>query len=192
MLLSTEADAFRLRFTALRTNKKSKTGKKFMNIIVAADKKNGIGYQGKLLVTIPFDQQLFRKETIGKVVVMGRKTLESLPGGRVLEGRTNIVLTRNHDYTCKGAIICHSVEEVLEQIKQYRSEDVYVIGGESIYREFLPYADRIHLTRIDYVYEADTFFPEISSEKWTLTDVSDEQTYFDLVYDFRCYERKQK
>ena len=163
-----------------------------MNIIVAADKKNGIGYQGKLLVTIPFDQQLFRKETIGKVVVMGRKTLESLPGGRVLEGRTNIVLTRNPDYTCKGAIICHSVEEVLEQIKQYHSEDVYVIGGESVYREFLPYADRIHLTRIDYVYEADTFFPEISSEEWTLTDVSDEQTYFDLVYDFRCYERKQK
>ncbi len=163
-----------------------------MNIIVAADKKNGIGYQGKLLVTIPFDQQLFRKETIGKVVIMGRKTLESLPGGRVLEGRTNIVLTHNQDYTCKGAIICHSVDEVLEQIKQYRSEDVYVIGGESIYRKFLPYADRIHLTRIDYVYEADTFFPEISSEEWTLTDVSDEQTYFDLVYDFRCYERKHK
>jgi dihydrofolate reductase len=163
-----------------------------MNIIVAADKKNGIGYQGKLLVTIPFDQQLFRKETIGKIVVMGRKTLESLPGGRVLEGRTNIVLTRNPDYTCKGAIICHSVEEVLEQIKQYRSEDVYVIGGESVYREFLPYADRIHLTRIDYVYEADTFFPEISFEEWILTDVSDEQTYFDLVYDFRCYEKKQK
>lgn len=163
-----------------------------MNIIVAADKKNGIGYQGKLLVTIPFDQQLFRKETIGKVVVMGRKTLESLPGGRVLEGRTNIVLTRKQDYTYKGAIICHSVDEVLEQIKQYRSEDVYVIGGESVYREFLPYTDRIHLTRIDYVYEADTFFPEISSEEWTLTDVSDEQTYFDLVYDFRCYERKQK
>ncbi len=160
-----------------------------MNIIVAADKKNGIGYQGKLLVTIPFDQQLFRKETIGKVVVMGRKTLESLPGGRVLEGRTNIVLTHNESYQCKGAIIVHSVDEALEELKKYRSEDVYVIGGESIYREFLPYADRIHLTRIDYVYEADTFFPEISKEEWALTDVSDEQTYFDLVYDFRCYER---
>ncbi len=158
-----------------------------MNIIVAADKKNGIGYQGKLLVTIPFDQQLFRKETIGKVVVMGRKTLESLPGGRVLEGRTNIVLTHKESYQCKGAIIVHSVDEALEELKKYRSEDVYVIGGESIYREFLPYC--IHLTRIDYVYEADTFFPEISKDEWALTDVSDEQTYFDLVYDFRCYER---
>ena len=160
-----------------------------MNIIVAADKKNGIGYQGKLLVTIPFDQQLFRKETIGKVVVMGRKTLESLPGGRVLEGRTNIVLTHKESYQCKGALIVHSVDEALEELKKYRSEDVYVIGGESIYREFLPYADCIHLTRIDYVYEADTFFPEISKDEWALTDVSDEQTYFDLVYDFRCYER---
>ena len=139
-----------------------------MNMIVAADKKNGIGYQGKLLVTIPFDQQLFRKETIGKVVVMGRKTLESLPGGRVLEGRTNIVLTRNKNYKC------------------------YIIGGESVYQAFMPYADRIHLTRIDYVYDADTFFPEISPNEWSLTDVSDEQTYFDLIYDFRCYERKQK
>ena len=111
-----------------------------MNMIVAADKKNGIGYQGKLLVTIPFDQQLFRKETIGKVVVMGRKTLESLPGGRVLEGRTNIVLTRNKNYKCKGAVICHSVEAVLEEIKKYRSEDVYIIGGESVYQAFMPYA----------------------------------------------------
>lgn len=163
-----------------------------MNMIVAADKKNGIGYHGKLLVTIPFDQQLFRKETIGKVVVMGRKTLESLPGGRVLEGRTNIVLTRNKNYKCKDAVICHSVEAVLEEIKKYRSEDVYIIGGESVYQAFMPYADRIHLTRIDYVYEADTFFPEISPNEWSLTDVSDEQTYFDLIYDFRCYERKQK
>ena len=66
------------------------------------------------------------------------------------------------------------------------------IGGESVYQAFMPYADRIHLTRIDYVYEADTFFPEISPNEWSLTDVSDEQTYFDLIYDFRCYERKQK
>ena len=86
----------------------------------------------------------------------------------------------------------HSVEAVLEEIKKYRSEDVYIIGGESVYQAFMPYADRIHLTRIDYVYEADTFFPEISPDEWSLTDVSDEQTYFDLIYDFRCYERKQK
>lgn len=161
-----------------------------MNIIVAADKKNGIGFQGKLLVTIPFDQQLFRKETIGKIVVMGRKTLESLPGGRPLEGRINIVLSHNENYVCKGAQILHSIQEVLKELEKYKSEDVYVIGGESIYREFLPYADRIHMTRIDYTYEADTFFPEISEDEWKLVKVSDEQTYFDLVYDFRCYERK--
>ena len=66
---------------------------------------------------------------------------------------TNIVLTRNKNYKCKGAVICHSVEAVLEEIKKYRSEDVYIIGGESVYQAFMPYADRIHLTRIDYVYE---------------------------------------
>ena len=138
-----------------------------MNMIVAADKKMEL-LSGKSpsFVTIPFDQQLFRKETIGKVVVMGRKTLESLPGGRVLEGRTNIVLTRNKNYKCKGAVICHSVA-VLEEIKKYRSEDVYIIGGESVYQAFMPYADRIHLTRIDYVYDADTFFPEISPNEWS-------------------------
>lgn len=161
-----------------------------MNMIVAADKKNGIGYRGKLLVTIPFDQQLFRKETLGKVVVMGRKTFESLPGGRALEGRTNLVLTRNTDWNAKGAVVLHSMEEALEAVKAYPGEAVYVIGGESIYRQFLPYADRIHMTRIDYTYEADSFFPALSPEEWKLTRVSDEQTYFDLVYDFCCYERK--
>ena len=134
----------------------------------------------------------FERKRSERSLSWDEKTLESLPGGRVLEGRTNIVLTRNKNYKCKGAIICHSVEAVLEEIKKYRSEDVYIIGGESVYQAFMPYADRIHLTRIDYVYEADTFFPEISPNEWSLTDVSDEQTYFDLIYDFRCYERKQK
>lgn len=160
-----------------------------MNIIVAADKNNGIGFQGRLLVTIPFDQQLFRRETLGKVVVMGRKTMESLPGGRPLEGRTNLVLSKDPSWHSKGVTVLHSMEEALEALKGYRDEDIYIIGGESIYRQFLPYVNQIHMTRIDYVYEADTFFPELDPREWRLTQISDEQTYFDLIYDFRHYER---
>ena len=84
-----------------------------MNMIVAVDKNWSIGKDGHLLVSIPADQKLFREETLGKVVVMGRKTLESLPGGQPLYGRTTIVLSRNPEYRVKGAVVCHSIEEAL-------------------------------------------------------------------------------
>ena len=162
-----------------------------MNLIVAVDKNWSIGNKGKLLVTIPGDQKMFREETMGKVIVMGRKTLDSLPSGQPLMGRTNVVLTRNEDFTKKGTVVFHSVDETLEYLKQFRSEDVYIIGGEEIYRQFLPYSDVAHVTWIDYVYEADTKFPNLDQDpEWHVTDESDEQTYFDLCYEFRKYERK--
>lgn len=126
-----------------------------MNLIVNVDSNWAIGYRGKLLVSIPEDMKFFRSETTGKVVVLGRKTLDTFPGGQPLKNRTNIILTRNPNYQVKGAIICHSVEEVLEELKKYNSEDVYIIGGDSIYKEFLPYCDVAHVTRTDHVYDAD-------------------------------------
>ena len=162
-----------------------------MNLIVAVDKNWAIGHKGKLLVTIPADQKLFRDETKGKVVVMGRKTLESLPSGQPLRERTNIVITRNEQYEKKGVIVMHSVEETLEYLKQFNSEDIFIIGGEEIYRQFLPYCDVAHVTWIDYKYQADTYFPNLDQDpEWHVTDESDEQTYFDLCYEFRKYERK--
>lgn len=104
-----------------------------MNIMVAVDKHWAIGNKGQLLVTIPQDQKMFREETMGKVIVMGRKTLESLPGGQPLYGRTNIVLTTDPGYRVNGATVCHSVEEALEILEGYPSEDVFIIGGQSIY-----------------------------------------------------------
>ena len=164
-----------------------------MNIIVAADKNWGIGYQNKLLVSIPSDMKFFRETTTGKVVVMGRKTLESFPNGLPLAMRTNIVLTRKPDYQVKGALILRSVEDVLEALKKYDSEDIYVIGGEEIYREFLPYCDVAHVTKIDHEYLADAFFPNLDQEKdWVITADSEEQTYFDLEYTFLRYERRAK
>ena len=163
-----------------------------MNLIVNVDSNWAIGYRGKLLVSIPEDMKFFRSETIGKVVVLGRKTLDTFPGGQPLKNRTNIILTRNPNYQVKGAIICHSVEEVLEELKKYNSEDVYIIGGDSIYKEFLPYCDVAHVTRTDHVYDADAWFPNLEEDPaWVLTGESEEKTYFDLEFRFCRYERRE-
>lgn len=163
-----------------------------MNLIVNVDSNWAIGYRGKLLVSIPEDMKFFRSETTGKVVVLGRKTLDTFPGGQPLKNRTNIILTRNPNYQVKGAIICHSVEEVLEELKKYNSEDVYIIGGDSIYKEFLPYCNVAHVTRTDHVYDADAWFPNLEEDPaWVLTGESEEKTYFDLEFRFCRYERRE-
>ena len=161
-----------------------------MNLIVAVDKNWAIGKDNKLLVSIPQDMKFFRETTMGKVVVMGRKTLESFPGGQPLKKRTNIVITRDKNYSVKDAIVVHSVEEALEELKNYNSEDVYVIGGDSIYRQMIPYCHVAHVTKINHAYEADTYFPNLDEkEEWLVTGVSEEQTYFNLEYEFVRYER---
>ena len=161
-----------------------------MNLIVAVDKNWAIGKGNKLLVSIPQDMKFFRETTMGKVVVMGRKTLESFPGGQPLKKRVNIVLTKDKNYDVKDAIVVHSVEELLDELKKYNEEDIYVIGGESIYRQLLPYCKLAHVTKIDHAYEADTYFPNLDEmEDWEVTGVSDEQTYFNLEYEFVRYER---
>ena len=143
-------------------------------------------------MSIPEGMKFFRSETTGKVVVLGRKTLDTFPGGQPLKNRTNIILTRNPNYQVKGAIICHSVEEVLEELKKYNSEDVYIIGGDSIYKEFLPYCDVAHVTRTDHVYDADAWFPNLEEDPaWVLTGESEEKTYFDLEFRFCRYERRE-
>ena len=123
-----------------------------MNLIVAVDKNWGIGFENKLLVSIPDDMKFFRETTTGKVVVMGRKTLESFPGGRPLKNRTNIVLTKNKNYKADGAIVVHTIEQLKEELKKYPSEDIYVIGGASIYAALLDDCDVAHVTKIDYAY----------------------------------------
>lgn len=143
-------------------------------------------------MTIPEDMKFFRSETSGKVVVLGRKTLDTFPGGQPLKNRTNIILSHNPDYKVKGAIVCHSVEEVLEELKKYNSEDVYIIGGDSIYKAFLPYCDVAHVTRTDHVYDADAWFPNLEEDpEWVLTGESEEKTYFDLEFRFCRYERRE-
>ena len=130
-----------------------------MNIIVAVDKNWAIGKDNKLLVAIPADMKMFRQETTGKVIVLGRKTLETFPGGLPLKNRTNIILTTNKDFKVKDATVVHSIEELLEEIKKYPSDQVYCVGGDSVYKQLLPYCDTAHVTKIDFGYEADRYFP---------------------------------
>lgn len=162
-----------------------------MKAILSADRNWGIGNGNRLLVSIPSDMKFFRQTTTGKVVVMGRKTLESFPNSQPLPNRTNIVLTGNKDYVAKGARIVHSKEELLEELKQYDTEDVYIIGGESVYRMMLPYCDTVLVTKIDRTFQADTFFPDLDKmEEWEMTEEGEEQTCFDLEFCFTKYERR--
>ncbi len=162
-----------------------------MKMIAAADSRWSIGKDGKLLISIPADMKFFRETTSGCTVIMGRKTLESFPGGRPLKNRRNIVLTRQEDYCVDGAEVCHSVEEVLEAVRGDDPEKVFVIGGESIYREMLKYCDTALITRIDHIYDADTVIPNLDEDpEWELAYESEEQFFFDLTYHFRTYRRK--
>ena len=161
-----------------------------MNLIAAVDQNWAIGNKNQLLVKIPADQKFFRETTTGKVVVMGRKTLESFPNGLPLKNRTNIVLTRDMSYQVKDAIVLHSLEDLREELKKYPSEDIYVIGGETIYRQLLDDCDVAHITKIEYAYDADAYFPNLDElPEWKITADSEEQTYFDLEYFFYKYER---
>lgn len=162
-----------------------------MKLIAAVDSNWAIGNKNKLLVSIPADMKQFRERTTGHVVVMGRKTLESFPNGLPLKNRTNIVLTANKSYKVKDAIIVHSKDELLEVLADYETNDIFVIGGESIYQMLLPYCDTAYITKVDHAYQADTYFPNLDKmEDWSMIGVSDEQTCFDLEYVFAEYKKK--
>ncbi|MBE5873993.1 MAG: dihydrofolate reductase [Lachnospiraceae bacterium] len=163
-----------------------------MNLIVAVDNNWAIGNKNQLLVRIPNDHKHFREETTGKVVVLGRKTLETFPQGLPLKNRTNIILSKDKNYQVKDAIVVHSIDELLEELKNYNDEDIYIIGGDSVYKQMLPYCDVAHVTKIDHEYEADAYFPNLDKdEEWEIVADSDEQTYFDIAYQFLKYVRRK-
>lgn len=159
-----------------------------MNLIAAVDSKWGIGYKNKLLISIPDDMKFFKEMTTGKVCIMGKNTLNSLPGGRPLSGRVNIVLTKDKSFKKDGVIVAHNVEQVLELVKEYNDKDVFVIGGESVYSQFMPYVDTAFITYIDYSYQADKYLVNLDkADDWKMTVESEEQTYFDVEYYYRKY-----
>lgn len=162
-----------------------------MNLIANVDINWAIGKDNRLLVRIPADMKFFRETTTGKVVVMGRRTLESFPNGQPLKNRTNIVLTHDQGYQVKDALVVHSMEELQKELEKYSSEDIFIIGGESIYRQLVDACDVAHITMVDYPYDADAYFPNLDEKpEWHITQDSEEQTYFDLIYHFYKYEKR--
>ncbi|MED4731026.1 Dihydrofolate reductase [compost metagenome] len=159
-----------------------------LSMIVAMDVERGIGKENKLLWHISEDLQYFKKLTSDRTVIMGRKTFESI--GKPLPRRTNVILTRDVSYKAEGCLVYHSVDDVLSQYIKKEKEEVFIIGGEEIYRLFLPYADRLYITQVDGNFHADTFFPAVSSDEWELTSRQKGAQDTPCTYYFEIYDRK--
>jgi len=159
-----------------------------ISIIAATSKNRVIGKDGKLPWSLPEDMNFFRETTKNCTVVMGRKTFESI--GRPLPNRKNIILTRDTDYKKDGCLVYNEIQKIIDDFK---NENVMIIGGEEIYRQFLPYSDRIYLTYIDHDFEGDTFFPEFSDEIWMKESekkgIKNDQNPYD--YYFQVFVKKK-
>lgn len=159
-----------------------------MKAIVVVDENWNIGRDGGLLVHLPGDLKYFKEKTYGKTVVVGRKTLESFPGAKPLPGRTNIVLTRNADYKPDGCIVYHSKEELL---KALADEEVYIAGGETIYRQFLEECETFYVTKIYDSFPADSSFPNLDRiGDMEIVWKSEMQEEKGIKYQFFKYMRK--
>lgn len=161
-----------------------------MNIVVAVDNNWGIGRDGKLLCRIPEDMRNFRNLTIGKVVVMGRGTFESLPNQQPLVQRVNIVLSTRMDLR-EGIEICRDAASLFEKLRLYKSEDIFIIGGSSIYCQLLDYCNYVFVTKILGNFDADKFFPDIANDgRWKLDRILGENTYKGILYRFEVFSNK--
>ncbi len=135
-----------------------------INLLVAADEKNGIGFEGQLPWRLPADLRRFKELTMGHTLILGRKTYESI--GRPLPGRKMILVTRNPDFRAEGCLIAHSMAEALEMARQRGEEEAFICGGSQIYRQTLHTAGRLYLTRLHAQFQADAFLPEIDLSAW--------------------------
>ncbi len=161
-----------------------------MNLIVNVSKNWAIGKSNALLFHLSQDMKFFKEHTTGKTIVMGRKTLESLPGSRPLPNRENVVLTRNPDYKPDGVIVYNSIDEFLANTPD--TDDIYVIGGESLYRDLLPYCKRAFVTKVDKtIDDADAFMVNLDENPdWAVENISAELLEKDLTFRFVTYRRK--
>ena len=159
-----------------------------MNLIVNVTPGWGIGCGNQLLVAIPSDLRRFRELTSGKVVILGRKTLATFPGGRPLKNRVNVVLSTNPDFTCEGAVVVRSQEALLEKLREYPREELCVIGGASIYAMLLDYCDAAQVTKTYVNLDADRFFPNLDQlPNWEIRRVSELHTENGLQFQYIDY-----
>lgn len=160
-----------------------------MNAIVVVDNNWAIGRNGDLLVHLPGDLKYYKEKTTGNIIVVGRKTLESFPGGKPLPNRTNIVITRNPDYEADGCIICSSKEEALKKLEEYDTEKVFIAGGAEIYRQFMDDCDEFYVTKIYESFEADRYFPNLDELGFKVIWESPLQEEKGIKYRFLRYAR---
>lgn len=161
-----------------------------MNLIVSVDRNWGIGKKGKLLFSLEQDMEFFKDTTLNKIVIMGRKTLDSLPGGAPLADRINIVLTRDKKFRRDGVIVFNSADDLLEGIKKYPDENIFVIGGEEIYKLLLPYCNKAYVTKISAVGDADKYMVNLDMEAdWRIDRSTKDFTHGEFTYRFFVYNK---
>lgn len=136
-----------------------------LSAIVAIAENNVIGKDNDLIWKLPRDMKHFKETTTGHYIIMGRKTFES--NGRPLPNRTNVIITRDKEYTADGCVVVHSLEDALKEAKN--DSEAFIIGGGVIYELAMPFVDRIYLTKIHHSFEGDTFFPELDMDEWNIT-----------------------
>lgn len=162
-----------------------------MNAIVVVDKNWCIGREGQLLVHLPGDLKFFKEKTLGKTIVVGRKTLESFPGAKPLPGRENVVVTGNDEFCNENCTICYSFEGLMKVLNRIPPEDVYIAGGQSVYRQFMPYVDTVYVTKLENSYEGDRYFMNLDGdEAFEMTWSSPVHEEGGVKYRFTKYERK--
>ena len=162
-----------------------------MNLIVAADNRWGIGRDGGLLASIPTDMKYFKDHTTGKVVVMGRKTLESMPKKRGLPNRINYVLTTNPDYEAERCNVVNSEEELWEELSKYDPDEVFLIGGAALYNKFYRMCDKLYVTKMDADLDADTFIVNFDDDPdYEVVSESEPVTENGITFRFVVYEKK--
>ena len=161
-----------------------------MKLIVAVDKNWAIGYKGDLLIRISADLKRFKEITSGNAVIMGYNTLLSLPGGKPLKNRMNIVLYPT-EIEIEGATVVHGIDEAVDLAAEIKDKDVFVIGGASVYNQLLPYCDTAYITKIDKEFEADVFIPNLDElDEWYIADESETQINDDgTEYKYVTYKK---
>lgn len=162
-----------------------------LSMIVTVDRNWAISKDHKALIVIPDDQRFVRDITYGNVIITGRHTFENAFGGKVLPNRTMVIVSKDMDYQVPGADVSHSAREALEKAREYK-KDIFVLGGSRMYNDLLPDCDVVYVTAVDYVYNADSFFPNLDKKpEWVMMDISEEQTHFDVVYYFKRYMKRK-
>lgn len=159
-----------------------------MNLVVAVDNNWGIGLGGTQTLVIPEDRRVFRALTDGCTVVVGRRTLLDFPGGKPLPGRRNIVLSRDAALKIDGAVVVNSLSGLFREIAGEDPDKVFVIGGDRVFRQLLPFCTRAYVTKIYAAPESDTFFPNLDElDNWVLEETGETKTHDGVRYAFLKY-----